>query len=147
MADFTPEQMAAIAKMVAAGIAEGLKQRAEAYVDAKRKATPDEQVKSDAKVAKAFAKAGYKDIVLFNREQTLAAQGSTVTILTFNKWMELGRRPKEGEHALKFGRFRFFHKSQTRIATVEERKENFQKMKDAIAKNEAEKAAKAGIAA
>ncbi len=65
----------------------------------------------------------------------------------FNKWMELGRRPKEGEHALKFGRFRFFHKSQTRIATVEERKENFQKMKDAIAKNEAEKAAKAGIAA
>ena len=55
----------------------------------------------DAKVLKAFKAKGYKDLVLFDRTKTLAEQGSTVTVLTFGKWMDLGRRPKEGEHSLK----------------------------------------------
>jgi hypothetical protein len=94
--------------------------------------------KTDAAVLAAFKRAGYTDLVLFDRTKTLAEQGSTVTILTFNKWMDLGRRPIEGEHALRVRgtSFRLFHKSQTRVATVEERKANFQTIKAAAEKRE-----------
>jgi hypothetical protein len=95
--------------------------------------------KSDAAIIKAFKAKGYENIVLLQRGKTLAEQGSTVTVLTFQKWMELGRKVKEHEHSLKIRGlpYRTFHKSQTRIATVEERKQNFAKVQAAMAKREA----------
>ena len=98
------------------------------------------QVQADVAISKAFVKKGYKDVVLFDRTKPLASQEPTV--LTYNKWMELGRKVKEGEHSVKYKQFRLFHKSQTRIATVEERKENFAKMQEAINKYNEAKAAK-----
>ena len=79
--------------------------------------------KIDTTIIRAFEKKGFKDIVLFDRTKTLAQQPE-VTVLTYQKWMELGRRVKEGEHSLRIKgyRVRLFHKSQTRIATTEERK-------------------------
>lgn len=143
MAEITPEM---IAKLIAEGIAQAMAAKKEAWVDNKKKMAPEEQVKADAKVAKAFVKKGYKDIVLFDRTKPLAAQPEC-TILTFNKWMQLGRRPKEGEHALAFGRFRFFHKTQTRIATIEERKANHAKMQEAIKRHEEKTAGKSAATA
>jgi hypothetical protein len=53
--------------------------------------------------------------------------------------MQVGRRPKEGEHALKLRgyKLRLFHKSQTRIASPAERKDNFAKVQEQAAKREA----------
>jgi hypothetical protein len=105
---------------------------------AAKPAAKSDAATNDAKIISAFKKKGYADIVLFQRGKTLAEQGSTVTILTFQKWMELGRRPIEGEHAVKVPGYplRLFHKRQTRIATTEERKVNFAKVKAAVEKRE-----------
>jgi hypothetical protein len=94
--------------------------------------------KTDARIVAAFKAKGYTDIVLLQRGKTLAEQGSTVTILTFQRWMDLGRKVKEGEHSLRVRGtpYRFFHKSQTRIATPEERKANFAKVQAATARRE-----------
>jgi hypothetical protein len=97
--------------------------------------------KIDTTIVRAFEKKGFKDIVLLDRTKTLAQQPD-VTVLTFQKWMELGRKVKEGEHSLKIRGYqvRLFHKSQTRIATTEERKANFQKVKQATDRRNAKKA-------
>lgn len=97
--------------------------------------------KIDSKIVKAFEAKGFKDVVLYDRTKTLAQQPD-VTVLTFQKWMELGRKVKEGEHSLKLRGYhvRLFHKSQTRIATIEERKANFTKVKAAAERRDAKKA-------
>ncbi|HWO32886.1 MAG TPA: ArdC-like ssDNA-binding domain-containing protein [Candidatus Acidoferrum sp.] len=97
--------------------------------------------KIDSKIVQAFQAKGYNDVVLYDRTKTLVQQPD-VTVLTFQKWMELGRRVKEGEHSLKIRGYqvRLFHKSQTRIATVEERKANFTKVKAAAERRDAKNA-------
>ena len=139
--EVTPETLAAmIQSAVQAALANAKADRMDTFKAGKGEA----QVRADVAISKAFVKKGYKDVVLFDRTKPLASQEPTV--LTYNKWMELGRKVKEGEHAVKYKQFRLFHKSQTRIATVEERKENFAKMQEAIAKYNAAKAGKSETA-
>jgi len=61
--------------------------------------------KIDTTIIRAFEKKGFKDIVLFDRTKTLAQQPE-VAVLTYQKWMELGRRVKEGEHSLRIKGYR-----------------------------------------
>jgi hypothetical protein len=133
--EVTPETLAAMIQSAGqAALANAKNDRMDTFKAGKGEA----QVRADVAISKAFVKKGYKDVVLFDRTKPLASQEPTV--LTYNKWMELGRKVKEGEHAVKYKQFRLFHKSQTRIATTEERKENFAKMQEAIRKyNDAKK--------
>jgi hypothetical protein len=137
--EVTPETLAAmIQSAVAAALANAKADRMDTFKAGKGEA----QVKQDVFIAKAFVKKGFKDVKLFDRTKTLAQQPD-VTVLTYNKWMELGRKVLPGEHAVKYKQFRLFHKSQTRIATVEERKESFAKMQEAIQKYNDKKNGKA----
>ena len=83
------------------------------------KDTTKEVAKADATEAadkaciRAFTKKGYKPEAIKPR----------VTTLTFNKWLEQGRRVKEGEKSVTVGRFRLFHLDQTREMTKAERAE------------------------
>jgi hypothetical protein len=52
--------------------------------------------KTDTALVKAFEKAGYKNITLFDRTKLLSQQPD-VTALTYNRWIELGRKVKTGE--------------------------------------------------
>jgi hypothetical protein len=63
----------------------------------------------DRLVAKAFKRAGFGDVE------------PRVNVKTFNKWIEAGRRPMEGEKSIKVKQFRLFAKSQTRPLTTEEK--------------------------
>jgi len=81
--------------------------------------------KTDQSVVRAFEKKGFKNVVLFDRTKLLAQQPD-VTVLTYNKWLELGRKVKPGEHAVAVKQFRLFHKDQTAIMTTAERKAAFQ---------------------
>jgi hypothetical protein len=60
-----------------------------------------------------------------------------VDVLTFNKWIEQGLRPKEGEHAVKVQNLRLFHKSQCRPLTKAEAGEFAKKAKEQAAKRSA----------
>jgi len=91
-------------------------------------------------ITSAFSKAGYKNIQLLDASKPLSAkENEGVTILTFQKWFELGRRVKEGEHALRIRgcHLRLYHRDQTRIASPQERKENFAKLQERAARREA----------
>jgi hypothetical protein len=66
--------------------------------EADRKAGDNSKV--DQQIIKAFQAKGFKDVVLYDRTKALAQQPD-VTVLTFQKWMEVGRKVKEGEHSLK----------------------------------------------
>ena len=44
-----------------------------------------------------------------------------IDVLTFNKWVEQGLRPKEGEHSVPVANLRLFHRSQCRELTAEEK--------------------------
>jgi hypothetical protein len=123
-----------------------IKQAVEARMAAEKAAaqTAEKAVntdKTDQKILKVFRAKGYKDLVLFDRTKLLSEQPD-VTLLTFSKWMDLGRKVKEGEHSLRVPGYqvRLFHKSQTRIATVEERKANFTKVNAAAERRDAKKA-------
>jgi hypothetical protein len=63
----------------------------------------------DRLVVSAFRRAGYRTVT------------PRVDTKTFNKWIEEGRRPKEGERSVKVKQFRLFHVSQTRELTAEEK--------------------------
>lgn len=67
--------------------------------------TEEEKAAARAKTEKlavtAFAKAGFKDVT------------PRVDVMTYNKWVENGRRVKKGEKAVKVGSFALFHVSQT----------------------------------
>jgi hypothetical protein len=91
------------------------------------------------KIVKAFERAGYKNVVLFDPSKPLSAQPD-VTCLTWNKWMlDLGRMVRKGERSIKITGYpvRLFHVSQTEVATPEQRKAAFQKRQEAAAKREA----------
>ena len=53
----------------------------------------EKSVDTDKAVIKAFERAGYESVVLFDRSKTLAEQASSVTVLTYKKWSE---RREEG---------------------------------------------------
>jgi N-terminal domain of anti-restriction factor ArdC len=79
----------------------------------------EKSVDTDKAVIKAFERAGYKSVVLFDRSKTLAEQASSVTVLTYKKWSELGRVVKKGEHSIKARGYhiRLFHLDQTEPAS------------------------------
>jgi hypothetical protein len=103
----------------------------------------NDTAKTDTALVKAFEKAGYKNITLFDRTKLLSQQPD-VTVLTYNKWIELGRKVKPGEKSLKVRGYhlRLFHKSQTEIMAAEERKAAWKKIQEANAR----RSAKAGEA-
>ena len=141
MAKTVTVDAATLAAMIAEGVAAALKEAKLDRRDAAKAAAPDKYARIDVAIAKAFDKKGYKNIVLFDRTKKLVQQPD-VTVLTYNKWIELGRKVKPGETAVKFKQFRLFHKDQTEIMTVEQRKAEFTKMQEAIARYEAKKAGK-----
>lgn len=67
--------------------------------------TPEEKAArmaaNDAECIKVFTKAGYKDVK------------PRVNVLTYNKWLEAGRKVKEGEKSHKVNKFSLFHIDQT----------------------------------
>ncbi len=65
---------------------------------------------NDTLAIKIFTKAGFTDIQ------------PRVNLLTFRKWVELGRRPIEKSKALKVNNLRLWHITQTRIMTKAELK-------------------------
>ena len=113
-----------------------------------RKAQQTQQgdtAKAHSAIINAFIKAGYKReaIVLFDKNKTLAEQPN-VTVLIYAKWMELGRKVKTGEHSIKprGSHMRLFHRDQTEVATVPERKQYFKDQQDKLVRKEARKAGK-----
>jgi hypothetical protein len=68
----------------------------------------DQSNKNELATLKAFKKKGYGIVK------------PKVDVLTFNKWIDQGLRPKEGEHAAKVANLRLFHRSQCRPLTKEE---------------------------
>ncbi len=116
------------------------KQKAEimAEMAAQQAAKPKADTKgTDATIVKAFAKKGYKNIVLLDRSKPVAAQLDTVTVLTYRLWMQqCGRKVKPGEHAVIYRQFRLFHKTQTEVASVEERKAYHAKQQAAAERRE-----------
>jgi hypothetical protein len=128
-ASITPEALKALFDNMAELKATVARYQAEATAAlAKPAATGKSEVSTlnDAKVLKVFKKAGFKDVR--PRE----------TVLTFNKWVEQGRRPIEGSKSLACNNLRLFHLSQTRPLT----KDDTAKMKDQKAAHEARKSAK-----
>lgn len=136
-----------LAKLVADAVAAAMAQNKEQAMANGKAKSQDEKIKRDVAIAKAFEKAGYKDIVLMDTTKLLPQQPN-VTILTYNKWLELGRKVKPGEHSVKVRGYhiRLFHKSQTEIMSPEVRKAEWKKMQDAIARHEAKKAGANGQA-
>ena len=134
-ATFSPEELE---RVIAQAIAEHEAQKAQ-------KAQAERSDDAHKNVINAFVKAGYKreDIVLYDRNK-LMPQQPDVTVLTFDKWLSLGRLVKKGEHAVKVrgSNLRLFHKDQTEIMTVEERKEAFKKTQEKEARRETKKASK-----
>ena len=129
---FTPEQLEEILK---------------AYPDVLKNAfagmkAANDADKSDAKIVAAFHKAGFKDVILLDRSKLLPEQPN-VTVLDYRRWMQLGRKVKTGEKALKIRGYsiRLFHKSQTEIATTAERKAYHKQEQDRAAKREAKTSA------
>ena len=62
--------------------------------------------------------------------------------MTFNRWMAKGYRPMEGSKSLKIRNLRLFHKTQVRSITSEERAALEAQSEAAIARQNAEQAAK-----
>lgn len=82
--------------------ASGAKAKVRKVKAAKAKlSAPEMAAKLEADVIAAFAAKGITDIK--PREN----------VLTFNRWVKLGRKAKAGEKAVKVGPFAFFHESQT----------------------------------
>lgn len=110
--DDTMEQLK---KMVADSIAAAMAaQKAAKPPAAKRGRKPltDEEkaknrAKTDEETVKNFQKAGYKDVQ------------PRVNVLTYNKWLEQGRRVKKGEKSIKCGSFPLFHLDQTEPVATE----------------------------
>jgi hypothetical protein len=101
------------------------------------------QDRQDAKIVAAFHRRGFKDAVLFDRSKLLTEQLSTVTILSYKKWFECGRKVRTGEKAVRIKGYSIplFHRSQTEPATPAERKKFFQAEQAKQAKKEAKASA------
>ncbi len=97
---FSPAELQAV---IAAAIAEH-----EAAKAQRAKASTSD--KYTALTISAFKRAGFKPEDIKPRENTL----------TFNKWLEKGYRPKEGERAIAVKGLRLFHASQVRELTAQD---------------------------
>jgi hypothetical protein len=83
---------------------------------------------ADKAIVAAFHKAGYKVVTLFDRTKLLSEQPDC-NVLTYARWMSVGRKVKAGEKSIKVRGYhlRLFHKDQTEIASTAERKAYFAK--------------------
>jgi hypothetical protein len=91
----------------------------------------------DQQIVRAFQKRGFSDVVLLDRTKPIAQQLSTVTCLTYSKWInDCGRKVKPGEKAIAVKQYRLFHRSQTEPATPQERKEYFRQQQERAARRE-----------
>jgi hypothetical protein len=88
---FSPEQLQAV---IAQAIAEHEAKKAE---QAKTDTTAD----MDKACIRAFTKLGFKDVQ------------PRVNVLTYNRWIEAGRKVRQGEGSVKVKNLRLFHVSQT----------------------------------
>ena len=126
-ATFSPEELQCV---IAQAIAEHEAKKAQ-------QTQQGDTAKAHSAIVNAFIKAGYKReaIVLFDKNKTLAEQPN-VTVLIYAKWMELGRKVKTGEHSIKprGSHMRLFHRDQTEVATVPERKQYFKDQQDKLAR-------------
>jgi hypothetical protein len=84
----------------------------------------DAQIKGEIATVRAFKRAGFGTLVPHK------------DIMTFNRWVAAGFRPKEGSKSIKIGAFRMFCKAQVRPLTKEDQKA----MKDQKSASEARKA-------
>lgn len=102
--EVTPELLA---QMVADAVAAAKPKRKQAAGEkkARPKLTEEQKAanraKNDAEAAKMFTAKGYKDVK------------PRVNVLTYDKWIENGRRVRKGEKSIKVGAFSLFHQSQT----------------------------------
>lgn len=97
--------------------------RAEALAERDATAKADTSAQMEKLTIRAFTKAGFTDIK--PREN----------VLTYNKWIEQGRKVKEGEKSIKVKNLRLFHLSQTEPITAKAKA-------TLLAEREARKAAK-----
>jgi predicted nucleic acid-binding Zn-ribbon protein len=136
----------ATAEAVAKAMAEANASK-QADIDAAVKAAmaaKETQAKADVRakaltgLAKAVADRGFKDCVLLDPSKPVAEQISSVSVLTYGKWLlDCGRIVERGQKAIAYKQYRLFHKDQTRIATPQERKDYFAKMQAKAASREA----------
>ena len=109
---FSPEQLQGyINEALAKQRAEFLAAMAEQQAAKPANGKSDVSTKNELQTIRVFKKAGFKDIQ------------PRVNVLTFNKWLELGRRPAEGSKSLKVANLRLFHISQTRPLSADELKQ------------------------
>ena len=99
-----PALQAIIAQAVAVALA-----ARDAEQVAKPAGKSDQSAKNEMRTIAAFKKKGF-GIVKPHQD-----------VLTFNKWVAAGLRPKEGEHAVKVQNLRLFHRNQCRPLTAEEK--------------------------
>jgi|HubBroStandDraft_2_1064218.scaffolds.fasta_scaffold365455_2 hypothetical protein len=96
-----------ILAMVAEAVQAALNaQRAE---QAAKPGKSDQSTQNELKAISAFKKKGFGIVK------------PKIDVLTFNKWVEQGLRPKEGEHSVPVANLRLFHRSQCRELTAEEK--------------------------
>jgi hypothetical protein len=103
-----------IAESIAAALAadkEERKTKGKAAKPGRKPQTDEEKAKNRAKVdaetVKNFEAAGFKDVK--PREN----------VMTYNRWIEHGRRVKKGEKSVKCGSFPLFHIDQTEPLTTQ----------------------------
>jgi hypothetical protein len=99
-------------------------------------AKADIRTQNEVRVAKAFAKLNYKNIVLLDREAKNIEQA---TVLTAQKWISRGFIPKKGEKAIRVksagrGQYRLFHRDQVEMLSPEDKKLAIAKQQEAIRK-------------
>ena len=87
-------------------------------------------MKNYLQVVKTFKAKGFGDVT------------PHVDVLTFNRWLALGRRPVEGCKSTKIANLRLFHVSQTRAVTLEEMQAMTAQAEAAVKRQEEASAAK-----
>jgi hypothetical protein len=115
-ASITPEALKALFDSMAELKATVAKYQAEATAALAKPAKmsvagkSEQSIKNDLSAVRAFRKAGFGTLV------------PHTDIMTFNKWIELGFRPKEGTKAVKVQNLRLFCKAQCRPITTADKK-------------------------
>jgi len=135
---FTPEALQAVIAQAVAMALEANNAKHQALFDAaldgkivQPKGNKTERsLKNEIAVVKAFKKAGFGVVT------------PHVDVMTFSRWMAKGYRPMEGSKSLKIRNLRLFHKTQVRSITPEERTELEAQSAAAVARHQAEQAAK-----
>lgn len=97
----------ALAEIVASGKPVARKARGTKKAKGRQPLTEEQKAvyraQNDAECVKAFNTKGYSDVQ------------PRVNVMTYNKWIESGRKVKKGEKSTKVGAFSLFHKDQTEV--------------------------------